>query len=561
MCERRQPTGVRPAVARVVHLGRDHRAFPPAVALREPPADDRLGEPATVAVHVGGVEEVDAEVERAVHDPVAFGLLGLHAGLAAHAEVHGAEAQRADAEAGAAEQSVVHGRLVLQLDDDLGVGLLAHVARGLDAAPLDEDRLAGHDVGFEVGREALWRCRAPAPRRRGRRPGSRARSRDRAGGCCCRRPARGVISQMRTRSFSNTTRSPIGPRTRSPSGHLGLLPSPVTAVLAERYSPGVERELAAHRHRRAGHAARRAGAGPRRDRRGPLGADVRQLRRDDARRQHRRHARARRRRRSRRRPPSPTTWSAILMHHDYSEPTRAKLRPGSLVLVNTTVFEDPSTADDRAQRRRDRRHRPRGRRRQHHDRVDGDARRLRRGDRHRRRSTRSTPRSPSRCRRTARQHVGAERRRAPRRASTVAAARPARRRGTRSRGMPDDTVLTRGTVVIDVEACKGCDLCIDACPPRVLVMTAHERQQPRLPLPAAGRRLHRLQGVLADLPRLRASRSTGTTSRRIEASTGRRMPGVTHSRRATSAGARSRAPRRSPRRWSPPGAGSSPATR
>ena len=37
------------------------------------------------------------------------------------------------------------------------------------------------------------------------------------------------------------------------------------------------------------------------------------------------------------------------------------------------------------------------------------------------------------------------------------------------------SVLTRGTVVIDVEACKGCDLCIDACPPRVLVMTTHER--------------------------------------------------------------------------------------
>jgi 2-oxoglutarate ferredoxin oxidoreductase subunit gamma len=33
------------------------------------------------------------------------------------------------------------------------------------------------------------------------------------------------------------------------------------------------------------------------------------------------------------------TWSAIFMHHDFSEPTRAKLRPGSLVLVNTTVFE------------------------------------------------------------------------------------------------------------------------------------------------------------------------------------------------------------------------------
>jgi len=33
------------------------------------------------------------------------------------------------------------------------------------------------------------------------------------------------------------------------------------------------------------------------------------------------------------------------------------------------------------------------------------------------------------------------------------------------------TVLTRGTVVIDTEACKGCDLCIDACPPGVLAMT------------------------------------------------------------------------------------------
>jgi 2-oxoglutarate ferredoxin oxidoreductase subunit delta len=35
-------------------------------------------------------------------------------------------------------------------------------------------------------------------------------------------------------------------------------------------------------------------------------------------------------------------------------------------------------------------------------------------------------------------------------------------------------VLTRGTVTIDVDACKGCDLCIPACPPRVLVMTTTE---------------------------------------------------------------------------------------
>ena len=37
--------------------------------------------------------------------------------------------------------------------------------------------------------------------------------------------------------------------------------------------------------------------------------------------------------------------------------------------------------------------------------------------------------------------------------------------------MSTHKVLTRGTVVIDVDACKGCDLCIDACKPGVLRMT------------------------------------------------------------------------------------------
>ena len=36
------------------------------------------------------------------------------------------------------------------------------------------------------------------------------------------------------------------------------------------------------------------------------------------------------------------------------------------------------------------------------------------------------------------------------------------------------TIRTTGTVVIDVEACKGCDLCVDACPKHVLVMTTHQ---------------------------------------------------------------------------------------
>jgi 2-oxoglutarate ferredoxin oxidoreductase subunit delta len=30
---------------------------------------------------------------------------------------------------------------------------------------------------------------------------------------------------------------------------------------------------------------------------------------------------------------------------------------------------------------------------------------------------------------------------------------------------------SRGTLVIDVEKCKGCELCIAACPPKVLVMS------------------------------------------------------------------------------------------
>ncbi len=34
------------------------------------------------------------------------------------------------------------------------------------------------------------------------------------------------------------------------------------------------------------------------------------------------------------------------------------------------------------------------------------------------------------------------------------------------------TVVTRGTVTIDTERCKGCELCIPACPPRVLSMSA-----------------------------------------------------------------------------------------
>ena len=63
--------------------------------------------------------------------------------------------------------------------------------------------------------------------------------------------------------------------------------------------------------------------------------------------------------------------------------------------------------------------------------------------------------------------------------------------------------LIRGTVVIDVEACKGCDLCIDACKPGVLVMTDHERNARGYRYPQLLRRLHGLPGVRPDLPGLR----------------------------------------------------------
>jgi 2-oxoglutarate ferredoxin oxidoreductase subunit delta len=37
--------------------------------------------------------------------------------------------------------------------------------------------------------------------------------------------------------------------------------------------------------------------------------------------------------------------------------------------------------------------------------------------------------------------------------------------------MTATTVKSRGTITIDTETCKGCELCITACPPNVLVMT------------------------------------------------------------------------------------------
>ena len=46
---------------------------------------------------------------------------------------------------------------------------------------------------------------------------------------------------------------------------------------------------------------------------------------------------------------------------------------------------------------------------------------------------------------------------------------------TASESNPPSAPRTRGSVVVDVDACKGCELCVEACPPGVLRMTSTAR--------------------------------------------------------------------------------------
>ena len=85
--------------------GEDHLV---ALAARlEPGADDALGRAGGLGfgrdrIELGRVPEIDALVERVIHLLVAFGLGVLLA------PGHGAEADQADVEAGAAELAVLH---------------------------------------------------------------------------------------------------------------------------------------------------------------------------------------------------------------------------------------------------------------------------------------------------------------------------------------------------------------------------------------------------------------------------------------------------------------------
>jgi hypothetical protein len=100
--ERRELALVGPVTHVAVELGGEHGALAATAAAGEPAAEDLLGLAGLGAVAVGGVEEVEAVLVSGVHDRVAVGLAG------AGAEVHRAQAQRGDLEAGAAELAIVH---------------------------------------------------------------------------------------------------------------------------------------------------------------------------------------------------------------------------------------------------------------------------------------------------------------------------------------------------------------------------------------------------------------------------------------------------------------------
>jgi hypothetical protein len=102
--QRRQVSLVGPFAHLLVDLGGDHGPVAAPAALREPAPDDLLGQALAgmPAVDVGGVEEVHALLVGAVHDREGVLLRGLRA------EVHGAEAQPAHGQPGAAEVRVLH---------------------------------------------------------------------------------------------------------------------------------------------------------------------------------------------------------------------------------------------------------------------------------------------------------------------------------------------------------------------------------------------------------------------------------------------------------------------
>ena len=175
-------------------------------------AHDVLG--LAARVDVGGVDEVDPGVERAVDDPDRVVVVGVAPG----AEHHRPEAQRADLYAGASECAVVHGRSV-------PAGRRGPSGRSdLGPLPLAGDRVLVTGGGAEGP--------GPAPRRglgtarRGAVPGRRPA----AGASTSRWPPR--------RPAAATAASTRAPKRRASSPSSGVRGAPKRTVTGERRSPG-----------------------------------------------------------------------------------------------------------------------------------------------------------------------------------------------------------------------------------------------------------------------------------------------------------------------------------
>lgn len=146
-----KPGFVGPVLHGAVNLGGEHRPLPALAALGEPAAQNFLG-PAPVlgaAVDVGRVKEIDARVQRGIHDRVGGRLLCLRP------KIHGAQAEAGNLQARAAQLAVLHGRsfrtLTLQpepeFDRHLPVGYLAVLEVPADLLDLEPVQVP---QGFEA---------------------------------------------------------------------------------------------------------------------------------------------------------------------------------------------------------------------------------------------------------------------------------------------------------------------------------------------------------------------------------------------------------------------------
>ncbi len=91
-----------------VHISKDfcreNGFFAPSAALREPSADDFFGDPLPLlpAIHVSGIEKVDPQLQRLVHDGMALSLRRMRP------EIHGAQTEAGNFQTRSTQRCVLH---------------------------------------------------------------------------------------------------------------------------------------------------------------------------------------------------------------------------------------------------------------------------------------------------------------------------------------------------------------------------------------------------------------------------------------------------------------------